>query len=122
MTNLSFSRTNYTYRNRNLFWKCIHPKYNLEDLKTRIQTSNTVVTSFSTILVMVWYSMLLLLSIGSFLVFTGAADLPGTFWETAECKTCPYSLCSNAAVYGRDEHPNSTFTCWTHGTDIYNDT
>jgi len=37
-----------------------------------------------------------------------------------ECKTCPYSLCTNVAWYTYST--NVTLTCWTSGTSIDNDT
>jgi hypothetical protein len=36
-----------------------------------------------------------------------------------ECKTCPWTLCTNKEFYeGTD---NVTLTCWTHGTEIAGD-
>ncbi len=37
-----------------------------------------------------------------------------------ECKTCPYSLCTNKEFYTYETEV--TLTCWTSGTDIGNDT
>lgn len=54
--------------------------------------------------------------------FVCAATIPGSVWETTECKTCPYSLCTNAKIYNARDNPNTTFACWTRGTEIYNDT
>ncbi|KAK7189867.1 hypothetical protein PSPO01_04257 [Paraphaeosphaeria sporulosa] len=62
---------------------------------------------------------MLSLLIGFLLAAVGAANLPGSIWEPTECKTCPYSLCTNKKVYDRG---NTIFTCWTSGTDIYTDT
>lgn len=36
-----------------------------------------------------------------------------------ECKTCPYTLCTNKAYYESDA--NVTVTCYTHGTAIDDD-
>lgn len=37
-----------------------------------------------------------------------------------ECKTCPYSLCTNKAFYEYDTQV--TLLCWTRGTEIGGDT
>lgn len=42
------------------------------------------------------------------------------FGVETECKTCPYTLCTNKAFYGYDTQV--TLTCWTEGTSIANDT
>lgn len=36
-----------------------------------------------------------------------------------ECKTCPYSLCTNTVYY--EELENLTLLCWTRGTVIDDD-
>jgi hypothetical protein len=36
-----------------------------------------------------------------------------------ECKTCPWTLCTNKAFYEGGD--NVTLTCWTHGTEIAGD-
>jgi hypothetical protein len=36
-----------------------------------------------------------------------------------ECKTCPWTLCTNTVYYESED--NVTLTCWTHGTEIAGD-
>ncbi|OCL14595.1 hypothetical protein AOQ84DRAFT_280768 [Glonium stellatum] len=39
---------------------------------------------------------------------------------STECKTCPYSLCTNKLYYDSDT-PAVVLQCWTHGTEIAGD-
>jgi len=54
-----------------------------------------------------------------------AQQPPGNLTNTVEkgmrteCKTCPYSLCTNTVYY--EELENLTLLCWTRGTVIDSD-
>jgi hypothetical protein len=50
-----------------------------------------------------------------------AADIPNKITISTECKTCPYSLCTNKKIYDSNK-PNMTLTCWAEGTGIVGDT
>lgn len=51
--------------------------------------------------------------------FFRGQNVRGSVWDTTECKKCPYNLCTNTKIY---DNPDTAFTCWTTGTDIYSDT
>lgn len=65
---------------------------------------------------------LAMIAIGSLALSVYALDVSGSVYATTECKSCPYSLCTNVKIINPEDNPNTTFTCWTSGTEIYNET
>jgi hypothetical protein len=65
--------------------------------------------------------MVRLCVLGLLLVHFAAADIPNKITIPTECKTCPYSVCTNRKIYD-SYNSNMTLTCWAEGTEIVGDT
>lgn len=51
-----------------------------------------------------------------------AAAIPNNVTVGTECKSCPYSLCTNFKIYEWEHASSMNLTCWTEGTEIVGDT